>query len=99
MTFHATQPWSIEHWDDPTETLHDLLVERAKPWIGAANIIDAQVKKWRFAGPVEPWPDPCWVDDEHRVVLAGDVFAGPKFEGAYASGLAAAAVVQSFTVD
>jgi len=90
---HATQPWSSEHWDDDTETLRTELLERARPWIGSASVIDAQIKKWRFAGPLEPWPDPCWVDDEHRVVLAGDAFAGPKVEGAHDSGLAAAAAV------
>ncbi|MFW2335833.1 NAD(P)/FAD-dependent oxidoreductase [Ilumatobacter sp.] len=99
VTFHATQPWSAEHWDDDPDTLRDLLLERAQPWIGAAGIVEAQVKKWRFAGPVMPWPEPCWVDDEHRVVLAGDLFAGPKFEGAFNSGLAAADAVTDFTAD
>ncbi len=99
VTFHATQPWSAEHWDDDTDTLRDLLIERALPWIGTAGVVEAQVKKWRFAGPVMPWPEPCWVDDEHRVVLAGDLFAGPKFEGAFDSGLAAADAVAGFTAD
>jgi renalase len=99
LTFHATQPWSTEHWDDDVETLGTLLLERAKPWLGDARVIETQVKKWRFAGPVEPWAEPCWVDDEHRVVLAGDLFAGPKVEGAYNSGLAAADAVRAFTAD
>jgi len=97
ITFHATQPWSLDHWDDDTDTLRDLLLDRAQPWTGPAGVVEAQVKKWRFAGPVMPWPEPCWVDDEHRVVLAGDLFAGPKVEGAYHSGLAAAAAVAGFT--
>lgn len=94
VTFHATQPWSLEHWDDDTDRLRVALLERAAPWIGDAEVDEAQVKKWRFAGPLEPWPEPCWVDAEHRLVLAGDLFAGPKVEGAFNSGVAAAAAVR-----
>ena len=96
VTFHATQPWSAEHWDDDMESLRTLLLDRARPWIGDAQVVDAQVKKWRFAGPVEPWPEPCWVDEEHQVVLAGDLFCGPKVEGAFNSGRAAAAAIDRF---
>jgi predicted NAD/FAD-dependent oxidoreductase len=96
VTFHATQPFSSEHWDDDVDDLRRSLIERARPWLGDAAVIEAQVKKWRFAGPVDPWPDACWVDAERQVVLAGDLFAGPKFEGAFNSGLAAAAAVQDF---
>lgn len=93
VTFHATQPWSLDHWDDHTDTLRDVLLDRAAPFIGDAEVLDAQVKKWRFAGPVEPWPDPYWIDPGHRLVLAGDLFAGPKVEGAFNSGIAAAAAL------
>lgn len=93
LTFHATQPWSLAHWDDDLETLRATLLERARPWIGSAAVIESQVKKWRFAGPIEPWPDTTWSESEHRVVLAGDLFAGPKVEGAYVSGRAAAGAV------
>lgn len=95
VTFHATQPWSFDHWDDEVAELRRALLERAAPWIGGAGVVEAQVKKWRFAAPVEPWPDACWVDDERLLVLAGDAFAGPKVEGAYRSGLAAAAAVET----
>jgi renalase len=93
VTFHATQPWSTEHWEDDPDDLRAALLERAAPFLGDARVLEAQVKKWRFAGPVEPWPDPCWVDEEHRIVLAGDLFAGPKVEGAFDSGAAAAAAL------
>lgn len=95
VTFHATQPWSLEHWDDDADALRESLLARAAPFLGDADVVAVQVKKWRFAGPREPWPDPCWVDEEHRVVLAGDLFAGPKVEGAHSSGVAAAAAIAS----
>lgn len=93
VTFHATQPWSIEHWDDPRPELESALVERGGRWIGSAGIIAAHVAKWRFAGPVRAWPDPCWRDQSGTVVIAGDLFAGPKVEGAFNSGHAAAQAV------
>lgn len=93
VTFHATQPWSLDHWDDDTKTVREVLLDRAAPFLGDATVVEAQVKKWRFAGPREPWPDPYWIDEEHRVVVAGDLFAGPKVEGAFNSGFAAAAAL------
>lgn len=96
VTFHATQPWSLDHWDDDPDDVRSALLERAAPFLGDAKVLEAQVKKWRFAGPLQVWPDPCWVDEEHRLVLAGDLFAGPKVEGAFESGVAAAAAVAAF---
>jgi renalase len=90
VTFHATQPWSREHWDDPPADLESALVERARRWTGDARIVAAKVAKWRFAGPVRTWPEPFWSDASRTIVVAGDLFAGPKFEGAFNSGLAAA---------
>ena len=91
LTFHATQPWSAAHWEDPPTDLEAALLERADPWIGDTTITAAQVVKWRFAGPMQPWPEPSWRDSSGSVVVAGDLFAGPKVEGAFNSGLAAAA--------
>lgn len=88
VTFHARADWSEDHWDD--DALRDALLSAAAPWLGDATIVDAEVKKWRFATPREVWPDPCWTTADDTIVLAGDVFAGPKLEGAHNSGLAAA---------
>jgi len=90
ITMHAAAAWSEQHWDDDLDHLRSQLLELAHPWVGNARVLEAQVKKWRFATPRSAWPDPCWVADGGTVVLAGDAFDGPRVEAAHNSGLAAA---------
>ncbi len=95
LTLHATHEVSGYRWDDPPAAVLDDLVRWARPWLGGAAVVDAQLKRWRYAGPVEPWPDPTLVVevDGAPLALAGDAFAGPKVEGAHTSGRAAAAAL------
>ena len=94
LTLHLDHEQSVVHWDDARPALQTWLLEAARPWFGAASVVDATVRRWRFAGPQTCWPEPCWQPDGGaRVVLAGDAFAGPKVEGAALSGLAAAAAL------
>jgi len=88
LTLHANPQFSLEHWDAPQQDVHDLLLTRAKPWIGDATVVTSQVKKWRFATPLTIWQERYWANE--MIVLAGDAFGGPKIEGAALSGLAAA---------
>lgn len=94
LTFHANPAWSREHFELPTDQIGAELMAAAQPWIGKSIVIHREVKKWRFATPQRVWPDPCWVHESGSLVLAGDAFAGPKVEGAYLSGRAAADVLQ-----
>lgn len=93
VTFHASPEWSEANWDTPVDQVHHQLLEHARPWLGDATVIESQVKRWRFATPRTPWPEPCWVDPTGTLILAGDAFAGPRIEGAFESGLAAARAV------
>jgi predicted NAD/FAD-dependent oxidoreductase len=93
ITLHASAAWSDANWEQDHEQLLDSLVGLATPWLGMATIVEAHVKKWRFATPKSTWPDPCWVSSDGDVVLAGDAFAGPRVEAAHNSGLAAAHAV------
>lgn len=93
LTFHANPAWSLAHFDHETSQIEALLTQAAQSWLGDARIISSQVKKWRFATPQSAWPEPCWQTPQHRIVLAGDAFAGPKMEGAALSGLAAASAL------
>ena len=95
LTLHANAAWSEAHWDDDRDSLVAALSVAGAPFIGPAAIVDAQLKKWRFATPRTIWPEPCWTGADGRLVLAGDAFAGPKVEGAVISGLAAAAAVMT----
>ncbi len=95
LTFHAEHDYSLRRFDDNPTEVHAELLEQAAPWIGDARIIESQLKKWRYAGPVTPLPEPTYVieADDARIALAGDAFAGPKVEGAFNSGHAAATAI------
>lgn len=98
LTFHANPEWSRTHFELELDEIHSLLLTAARPWLGNAQILESQPKKWRFATPQGSWPDACWVDETQSLVMAGDAFAGPKMEGAALSGLAAArAIVTAFS--
>ncbi len=92
VTFHANGTLSAQRWDDEdADVLADLLVE-AKPWLGTAVVEQAQLKKWKYAGVRVPHPNRYVIaaSTPGRLVLAGDAFGGPKVEGAFNSGRAAA---------
>jgi len=92
LTFHAEHDYSLRRFDDDSAEVHAELLEQAAPWIGSANVVDSQLKKWRYAGPVTPLPNrtEIFAAGTARIALAGDAFGGPKVEGAFNSGLAAA---------
>lgn len=87
ITFHANPAWSLAHWDDSLEDGLALITQTAQKYLGDAQIVASEYKKWRFATPRKVWPEPFFA--AHTLVFAGDAFAGPKVEGAILSGLAA----------
>jgi predicted NAD/FAD-dependent oxidoreductase len=92
VTFHTAHGLSGERWAAPDAEIEAELLAEARPWLGDAAIAGTQLRRWEHSGPVTPWPEACCrVAD--GVVIAGDAFAGPKVEGAYLSGLAAAAAL------
>jgi len=89
VTLHTTAALAAERWDDDDGPLGVELLAAAAPWLGGAGAVDVRLHRWRFATPVAPHPDRC-VEVAPGAVLAGDAFGGPRVEGAYLSGLAAA---------
>lgn len=92
MTFHTAHDLSAELWDLSNAEVLNRLDDDVRAEIGEAEIEDIQIKRWRYAGPVSPHPDPCLTvtDQPGPLVLAGDGFGGSKVEGAFLSGLTAA---------
>lgn len=99
LTLHTTDGVARARWDDEeADVLADLLADAA-PWVGSTRVVAAQLKRWRYARPRRTWPDRCCVaaTAPGPLVLAGDAFDGPRVEGAFESGRAAADAVLAAT--
>jgi hypothetical protein len=92
LTLHTADRLARSRWDDDDDAVLADLLGAAAPWIGGATVVEAQLKRWRYAAPRRVWPETCCVavDGDEPLILAGDAFDGPRVEGAYRSGLAAA---------
>ncbi len=90
VTLHAQPAFSASHWDDPPEGVAQQMLEEAAPYVG--RVAEWKLHRWRFAQPRTLYPERCAGSEAPGpLVLAGDAFAGPRVEGAWLSGIAAAA--------
>lgn len=90
LTVHASAEFSRARFDDPPAEVARTLRELAAPWIGAAAVVEQSLQRWKFATPTVVLGTPFVVaSGTPPIVCCGDAFAGPKVEGAAASGLAA----------
>ena len=93
VTIHASADFSRENWDRDRLEVGQELLNVAEQLLGA-SVVEFQVHGWLYSQPVTTEKEPCLVVcEEPLMVLAGDVFGGPKIEGAVVSGWAAAEVV------
>ena len=97
LTVHASGDYSRRHFDDPPDEVAARLVDLVRPWIPGdpgAVILTRSVHRWKFATPTTVLPESCVaIARTPPIVCCGDAFAGPRVEGAAASGLAAARAV------
>lgn len=96
VTVHLSNELSGELWDAPTGDLLARATELVADHLGPASVTHHQVRRWRYAGPVEARPERAvlWGTDP-MIALAGEAFGGPKVEGAFLSGVAAAEAIHS----
>lgn len=92
VTFHLSHPLSDKLWDWADDAVVAEVGGELAETVGGAGITETQVKRWRYAGPKNPYADPTMriASIPGPLYLAGDGFGGSKVEGAFLSGVAAA---------
>ncbi len=90
VTVHASAAFSREHWGVNESTAIEFLLRQAQPWLSGPPRT-AVLHKWRFSMPIDPYPAQfLHVPGNAPLLFAGDIFNGPRVEGAALSGMAAA---------
>jgi predicted NAD/FAD-dependent oxidoreductase len=93
LTVHSTPAFAEAHLEDVPEMWADLLVSAARPYL-SAPVKAARGHRWRYAEPTTTLESGyLLLDLSVPIILAGEVFAGARVEGAILSGLAAADVL------
>jgi len=93
LTIHSTPAFAAEHLEDDPEAWVDLLLDAAQPFL-ESHVAGATGHRWRYAEPTTVLDvESIVLQQSPPVVLAGEVFAGAKVEGAALSGLSAARAV------
>jgi predicted NAD/FAD-dependent oxidoreductase len=90
VTLHGGPAFSQRAFDMDDEAVARALLAAACRWI-VSDPAQVHVHRWRYARPSRVGNEPCLVVQEPApMVFAGDALGGPRVEGAFLSGLAAA---------
>jgi predicted NAD/FAD-dependent oxidoreductase len=94
---HGSPQWSRAHLEIDAEEAAERLLAAFDEASGVRlpAPVHLRAHRWRYALPVEPRPEACLFDRELALVACGDWCAGPRVEGAFLSGVAAAGRIQS----
>jgi renalase len=97
ITLHLNREVSAEYYGASEEEIWLLVREAVEPFLGTAGIASRTLHRWRFSEPKTLYSKRCeWVP-EMNLGFCGDVFGGPRVEGAAISGMALARqIVSSF---
>ncbi len=89
ITVHAGPDFSRIHYDAPDEEVEPYLRDALTPYLGPqAQIVETQVKRWRYALPLVLYPQRYLkAIDLPSLYFGGDAFGGPRVEGAALSGI------------
>ncbi len=90
LTLHAAPQFTIEQWDEEPARVADLMMQAAGELLGSA-VRTWQLHRWRYSHPARGSESPFLTTHcPAPLYFAGDAFGGPRVEGAFLSGTAAA---------
>ena len=94
---HASSEWSRRNLEADPEGVADRLIAAFRDVSGGHAVRHAHrdVHRWRYSQPVEPLADACLIDRHLGIAACGDWCGGPRVEGAFTSGRAAAESLQA----
>ncbi len=90
VTIHSTAEFAAAHLETPPADWVATLCAAAAPWLGSP-VTAAVGHRWRYSMPRTTLDQGWAAVDGAPVLVAGEAFAGARVEGAYLSGVAAAA--------
>jgi predicted NAD/FAD-dependent oxidoreductase len=98
LTIHASGEFSQANFNRDRIEVGKELIELARPLFGDTKVSDFQVHGWLYSKPITTDDEASFLlSGSHEMpplVLAGDAFAGPRFEGAVLSGWSAAGQIK-----
>lgn len=90
LTIHARADFSRKYLESSQDRVAGLMLEALQTWVGG-DISAWQLHRWRYSKPaVAELPLCLFSSRPAPLSVAGDAFGGPRVEGAFLSGLAAA---------
>ncbi len=92
---HASTDWTAAHLDDRPDVVGPFLLGAFSDLVpaGVAKPFYLAAHRWRDALADPPLSGQAYADESTGIVMCGDWCAGSRIEGAYLSGLAAAACI------
>lgn len=77
LTIQANEEWSRKHLWSSEEEIYGQLLPAVDTWLGEANILDKQIKRWTFSQATGTYPE-NFLDSklDPPLVFAGDAFIG-----------------------
>ena len=92
LVIHATFDWTESHLDAAPADVAQWLLDASAQALAVAPIdaIEKTAHRWLYALPGQTAPQPTVVNRDQTVIACGDWAGGPRVEGAFLSGMAAA---------